>query len=155
MKAFDEDLGYVPCGKAHDFGPLRCTLPEGHEKRELAEARARSSHPAGRQASISQEESPKQRERTAFLHGIKAERLNQQARAHGHYFCVTCLTKYDTIGEAWRWLTVSHIEPRNDTSTRYERRREPDFRGDDPDNILIECKSCNHDREPQPEWGET
>jgi hypothetical protein len=54
--------------------------------------------------------------------------------------------------EAWEALTVSHIEPRNDTSTRYERRREPDFRGDDPDNILLECVSCNQARESQPEW---
>ena len=149
-KAFDPDLGYVPCGKLHNTTDLeRCQLPEGHEKRGLQTARATQSRPLTRRPN---EESPKQRDRTIFLHGVLAEKLAQQARIHGHYFCVTCLTTYDTIEEAWRELTPSHIEPRNDTSSRYERRREPDFRGDDPDNILPECKRCNNEREPQPEW---
>lgn len=149
-KAFDPDLGYVPCGKLHKPSDLeRCQLPEGHEKRDLQTQRARQSRPSTNRPI---EESPKHRERTSFLHGILAERLNQQARHHGFYFCVTCLTKYETIEEAWRELTPSHIEPRNDSSTRYERRLEPNFRGDDPDNILVECKACNNAREPQPEF---
>lgn len=95
-------------------------------------------------------ESTKQQERTAFLHGIKAARLHAQG---GPYFCEgECGSRYATFDEAWAALTVSHIKSRNDTSTRYERRREPDFRGDDPRNILIECIPCNARREPNPEW---
>lgn len=95
-------------------------------------------------------ESTKQQERTAFLHGIKAARLHAQG---GPYSCEgNCGARYATFDEAWKALTVSHVEPRNDTSTRYERRREPDFRGDDPRNILIECVPCNARREPDPEW---
>lgn len=149
-KAFDPELGYVPCGRLHKPTDLeRCSLPEGHEREALQRARATQSRPSTRRVN---EESPKQRDRTIFLHGILATLLSLQARAHGHYYCVTCLTTYDTIEEAWQELTPSHIEPRNDTSSRYERRREPDFRGDDPDNIVPECKACNQAREPQPEF---
>lgn len=98
-------------------------------------------------------ESSKQAERTAFLHGIKAERLRIQGSNGVFYFCEgKCGSHFATFEEAWDVLTVSHIEPRNDTSTRYERRREPDFRGDDPRNILLECIPCNQKREPEPEW---
>lgn len=105
--------------------------------------------------------STKQLERTAFLHGIKAERLRAIAVQRVEmsddqwppYRCEGgCGATYATIEEAWAALTVSHIESRNDTASRYERRREPEFRGDDPSNIAIECKSCNGKREPQPEW---
>ena len=96
--------------------------------------------------------SAKQDERTAFLHGIKAERMRVQLCYQQFNWCQTCKGQWKDPAEAWEALTVSHIEPRNDTSTRYERRREPDFRGDDPANILIECVACNMHREPQPEF---
>lgn len=97
-------------------------------------------------------ETVKQSERTAFLHGIKAERMMVQARTRGQYWCETCEAVWYDVEEAWEALTVSHIKPRNDTASRYERRREPHFRGDDPSNILLDCAPCNMAREPKPHW---
>jgi hypothetical protein len=104
--------------------------------------------------------SDKQDQRTAFLHGIKAERMLRPVLVYGgeeaprSWVCEgQCGRVWYDFGEAWKALTVSHIEARNDTASRYERRREPDFRGDDPSNILLECVPCNQAREPQSQFG--
>jgi 5-methylcytosine-specific restriction endonuclease McrA len=97
-------------------------------------------------------ESVKQKERTAFLHGIKADRLARQELRTGHYFCNTCGRQFWDYDEAWEQLTVSHIEPRT-SGARYERRSEPFFGADDPTNILIDCVVCNQARTPrEPMW---
>lgn len=83
------------------------------------------------------------------------ERRAKYAAGHDPYVCETCGKSYATYLEAWKDLTPSHVQPRNDTATRYERRREPEFRKDDPSNIVIECRACNQRREPQPQFGET
>lgn len=130
-------------------GPNREHGPRQREVHEVLQARKRNPI---------RTESTKQMERTAFLHGLKAERMHRMADAAlltdrpDPYWCQTCDKRFETFEEAWNALTVSHIEPRNDTASRYERRREPDFRGDDPSNVLLECVPCNQAREPQPEW---
>lgn len=105
--------------------------------------------------------SQKQDERIDYFHGLKAERLYRMASRPRRpmsdasiYYCEgDCGKCFQQWEDAWGALTISHVVPRNDTSTRYERRLVPELRGDHPNNILLECLDCNLAREPQPEWG--
>lgn len=113
----------------------RVDKPRHHEKKKRKPIRTQS------QAQI---------RRTAFLAGIKAERINVQITfGGGEVGCSRCPKVFTGFQNAWRGLDLHH-----DT----KRSKGAGFRGgtnfgvDSPENLELVCRSCHSQLESNPDW---
>lgn len=89
--------------------------------------------------------SHKQEIRTAFLQGIRAERMRIAPT------CEVCSRTYRTLEEAWQELDLHHTEKRSQGQG---------YRGalrwgvDAPELLLLVCRRCHIELESNPQWKE-
>lgn len=85
-----------------------------------------------------------QKRRTAFLHGVKAERIRGAIEEHSEAFCAVghCLIGADTFEEAWQLLDLHHTVKR---SQGHGYRDASDFGLDSPELLTLVCRT--HHRE--------
>lgn len=106
------------------------------------------------------QQSDKQAIRQAFLAGIKAERLRYQLVSLGDSKCEWCEkfmdvqgdadpTEQEWIEEAMGTLDAHHVQSR-DKGRRYQGPQDHGI--DSPTNIVLLCRSCHAETEPEPEW---
>lgn len=100
------------------------------------------------------EESSKQATRTAFLHGVKAERLYEQEAFGATYHCESEIRCFETTvwEEAWNELTLHHTVKRSKGHGYIDY---ADFGVDEPRLLLLVCKPCHQALESNPEWSKS
>ena len=153
------------CNKLGPHPQFRCYLDVGHEgdhrctvlsadepKRQVMMEWPNQDDkpkPAQRKTSL-RSVSDKQAERTAFLAGVKAERLLKQYEAGERYHCERkCGQEFWAIEQAWRFLTLHH---------RTKRSQGQGYRGplswgvDHPHELELLCGDCHQSEESEPQW---
>jgi len=100
--------------------------------------------PKGNKPKTTLKASEAQRIRTAFLSGVRAERIALSIEQFAFAKCLLCHQKYEDFFSAWAGLDLHHVKKR---SKGHGYKGGQDFGVDDPHNLQLLCRPCHRKEE--------